>query len=96
MELVLTYYCKVRGVAYKQGLGHLLAPLLVLFRGTTQHEIPQDGSGASEEKERDSRESLGSVSNCFTALVDRYLPSVFKDREVGCELSQCAFSRKIV
>jgi hypothetical protein len=31
MEQVLTYYCKIRAVEYKQGMCHLLAPLLITY-----------------------------------------------------------------
>ncbi|TYZ64645.1 hypothetical protein PybrP1_000412 [[Pythium] brassicae (nom. inval.)] len=66
---LLTYYCKCRGVRYKQGMNEVLAPFLIL--------------------ERDPPLPEGVVFQCFYALIDRFLPHVFVDREF--KSLQCSF-----
>lgn len=66
---LLTYYCKSRGVRYKQGMNEVLAPFLILERAPPMPE--------------------GVVFQCFYALIDRFLPHVFADREF--KSLQCSF-----
>lgn len=65
LEVLLTFYCKSRGVTYKQGMNEIMAPFLVCFEGYPR----------------------ATVLNCFYALVSKFLPSIFNDREF--ESLQC-------
>ncbi|CAH0493383.1 unnamed protein product [Peronospora farinosa] len=79
VELVvklLTYYCKCRSIQYKQGMNEVLAPFLLL---TEQREGCQDHVPLAE----------GVVFQCFYALIDRFLPHVFMDKEFRS--LQCSF-----
>uniref|UniRef100_M4BUX6 TBC1 domain family member 23 n=2 Tax=Hyaloperonospora arabidopsidis (strain Emoy2) TaxID=559515 RepID=M4BUX6_HYAAE len=71
VELVvklLTYYCKCRSIQYKQGMNEVLAPFLLL---TEQRKNCTDRVPLAE----------GVVFQCFYALIDRFLPQVFVDKE---------------
>ncbi|CAI5739039.1 unnamed protein product [Peronospora destructor] len=79
IELVvklLTYYCKCRSIQYKQGMNEVLAPFLLL---TEQREGCEDHVPLAE----------GVVFQCFYALIDRFLPHVFIDKEFRS--LQCSF-----
>uniref|UniRef100_A0AAV1VAJ8 TBC1 domain family member 23 n=1 Tax=Peronospora matthiolae TaxID=2874970 RepID=A0AAV1VAJ8_9STRA len=65
---LLTYYCKCRSIQYKQGMNEVLAPFLLL---TEQRENCTERVPLAE----------GVVFQCFYALIDRYLPQVFVDKE---------------
>ncbi|CEG40007.1 tbc1 domain family member related [Plasmopara halstedii] len=71
VELVvklLTYYCKCRNIRYKQGMNEVLAPFLLL----TERK-----DGFNEETPL----AEGVVFQCFYALIDRFLPHMFIDKE---------------
>lgn len=71
VELVvklLTYYCKCRSIQYKQGMNEVLAPFLLL---TEQRDGCTETSPLAD----------GVVYQCFYALIDRFLPHVFVDKE---------------
>ncbi|KAG4058953.1 hypothetical protein PC123_g6113 [Phytophthora cactorum] len=79
VELVvklLTYYCKCRNIRYKQGMNEVLAPFLLL---TEQRDGAQERTPLAE----------GVVFQCFYALIDRFLPHVFVDKEFRS--LQCSF-----
>ncbi|KAG7401126.1 hypothetical protein PHYBOEH_002684 [Phytophthora boehmeriae] len=79
VELViklLTYYCKCRSIQYKQGMNEVLAPFLLL---TEQREGSEESVPLAE----------GAVFQCFYALIDKFLPHVFVDREFRS--LQCSF-----
>ncbi|ETO99702.1 hypothetical protein F441_22882 [Phytophthora nicotianae CJ01A1] len=79
VELVvklLTYYCKCRSIQYKQGMNEVLAPFLLL---TEQRDGAQKRVPLAE----------GVVFQCFYALIDRFLPHVFVDKEFRS--LQCSF-----
>ncbi|KAF4321840.1 hypothetical protein G195_004941 [Phytophthora kernoviae 00238/432] len=79
VELViklLTYYCKCRSIQYKQGMNEVLAPFLLL---TEQREGSKESVPLAE----------GVVFQCFYALIDKFLPHVFVDREFRS--LQCSF-----
>jgi hypothetical protein len=79
VELVvklLTYYCKCRSIRYKQGMNEVLAPFLLL---TEQREGSEELVPLAE----------GVVFQCFYALIDRFLPHVFVDKEFRS--LQCSF-----
>ncbi|RLN98785.1 hypothetical protein BBJ28_00002968 [Nothophytophthora sp. Chile5] len=79
VELVtklLTYYCKCRSIRYKQGMNEVLAPFLLL---TEEREDSDEPVPLAE----------GVVFQCFYALIDRFLPHVFADREFRS--LQCSF-----
>lgn len=79
VELVvklLTYYCKCRSIQYKQGMNEVLAPFLLL---TEQREGSEERVPLAE----------GVVFQCFYALIDKFLPHVFVDREFRS--LQCSF-----
>lgn len=66
---ILTYYCKCRGVRYKQGMNEVLAPFLLLAQDPP---LPESA-----------------VFQLFYAMIDRFLPHVFADREF--KSLQCSF-----
>ncbi|KAE8997647.1 hypothetical protein PR001_g19529 [Phytophthora rubi] len=71
VELVaklLTYYCKCRSIRYKQGMNEVLAPFLLL---TEQRDGCEEPVPLAE----------GVVFQCFYALIDRFMPHVFVDKE---------------
>ncbi|KAL4164595.1 hypothetical protein KRP22_004460 [Phytophthora ramorum] len=79
VELVvklLTYYCKCRSIRYKQGMNEVLAPFLLL---TEQRDGCADLVPLAD----------GIVFQCFYALIDRFLPHVFVDKEFRS--LQCSF-----
>jgi hypothetical protein len=65
LELLLTFYCVSRGVAYKQGLNEILAPFLAL-RGT-------------DEVCRSETKPLGKLYMAFYSLINKFLPSIYDD-----------------
>ncbi|OWZ15845.1 hypothetical protein PHMEG_00010450 [Phytophthora megakarya] len=73
---LLTYYCKCRSVTYKQGMNEVLAPFLLL---TEQRDGCEDPVPLAE----------GVVFQCFYALIDKFLPHVFVDKEF--KSLQCSF-----
>ncbi|KAK1941901.1 ABC transporter G family member 31 [Phytophthora citrophthora] len=79
VELVvklLTYYCKCRSIRYKQGMNEVLAPFLLL---TERREGSEERVPLAE----------GVVFQCFYALIDKFLPHVFVDKEFRS--LQCSF-----
>ncbi|KAG1696593.1 hypothetical protein DVH05_018286 [Phytophthora capsici] len=79
VELVvklLTYYCKCRSIRYKQGMNEVLAPFLLL---TERREGSEESVPLAE----------GVVFQCFYALIDKFLPHVFVDKEFRS--LQCSF-----
>ncbi|CAH0476828.1 unnamed protein product [Peronospora belbahrii] len=73
---LLTYYCKCRSIQYKQGMNEVLAPFLLL---TEERQGCEDRVPLAE----------GVVFQCFYALIDRFLPHVFVDKEFRS--LQCSF-----
>ncbi|KAI9905881.1 hypothetical protein PsorP6_014052 [Peronosclerospora sorghi] len=73
---LLTYYCKCRTIQYKQGMNEVLAPFLLL----TEARAGSNGRVALSE---------GVVYQCFAALIDKFLPHVFPDKEFRS--LQCSF-----
>ncbi|KAG7388564.1 hypothetical protein PHYPSEUDO_012201 [Phytophthora pseudosyringae] len=73
---LLTYYCKCRSIRYKQGMNEVLAPFLLL---TEQRDGSEERLPLAD----------GVVFQCFYALIDRFLPHVFADKEFRS--LQCSF-----
>nr|CCA16383.1 conserved hypothetical protein [Albugo laibachii Nc14] len=77
---ILTYYCKAKGIRYKQGMNEVLAPFLMLQQQLSQAHV----NGQRKESETLDSEMIyseGVLYQCFYAMIERFLPHTFQDEE---------------
>lgn len=69
MEKLLTFYCKRKSLAYKQGLNFVLAPFMKLQHSNNMNENRHSVLGD------------GQMFEMFYAFIERLMPNVFADDE---------------
>ena len=85
LTLLLTFYCRSRGVAYKQGLNEILTPLLIMAHESAAAAPSPPAAAAAGPPSS----PLDVSYNLFYSLISRFLPAMFADSDF--ENLRCIF-----